>query len=87
MSKMEVIRIRGCSVDNFDDIEIDKKRLVDGVSECGELAIGEESVVWRRHGGILEGKSFLLSNVYDWVMGVDDEGRVVLVPLLKEVEK
>lgn len=85
MSKVEVIKLKGCSVDNFDNVEIDKNRLVDGVSECGELAIGEESVAWRRHGGILEGKSFLLSDVYDWVMGVDNEGRVVLVPLLKEV--
>ena len=66
-------------------IEIDEDKLVDSVSmEHGSADVdGEIGVVQVRGAGDFEDKGFFLSGNYDWVLGVDNMGIQVLVPLKK----
>lgn len=41
--------------------------------------------VTTRNGGVFTNKAFYLSSGYDWVLGVDEEGVDILVPLKQGV--
>jgi len=73
------------------EIQVDPIRL-------GECTIGDDPVDGRggwfeddavlevRSGGMFANKAFFLDGyAYDWVLGMDDEDHLVLVPLKKEV--
>lgn len=61
---------------------IDSYRLV----RCsgGVFVNGESGVLESRDSGEFEGKGFYLGSGFDWIMGTDSEGLLVLVPLKKE---
>jgi len=65
-----------------DTIEIDEDRLMDVSIEDGVFMVnGDIGAVQVRGGGDFKGEALYLSSYYDWVLGIDDLGVPVLVPL------
>jgi hypothetical protein len=64
-------------------IEIDPKRLVHG-SLFNKFEVHSNPFITRRSGGEFEGKALYLDFEYDWVLGEDKKGCIVLIPLEKE---
>lgn len=63
---------------------IDADRLLDVQEDVYAEVDGNSLALQDRTFGEFAGKSFYLSKQYDWVIGEDDHGETVLVPLRKE---
>jgi len=64
-------------------IEVDAERLIEVEGQGQSLQSGIR-ILEERAGGELAGKAFWLNPNYEWVLGEDEEGNIVLVPLRKE---
>lgn len=67
-------------------LDVDEERLVDTRKFDGKITSKGSMgfLITNRIGGSLQDNSFFLDRNYDWVLGKDNEGTVVLVPLKKE---
>jgi len=84
---MEYKRVKIADIERDDAYEIPEEKLVD-ISGLIEIRnIGRDQLMQMRMGGELMRKSIYLDEIYfDWVLGRDDSGLLVLVPIKREVE-
>ncbi len=64
-----------------DCVEIQKSEL-----RSGRVRIDDLNLIDVREVGIFAGKSFFLTNQYDWIIVRDDKGILCLVPLKKSTD-
>ncbi len=74
MNNLPILKIK--ENNSVDVIKIDEDRLT---------ALGEFDVL-HRVGGRFGGNAYQLANNFEWIIGVDEEGVQILVPLRKESE-
>jgi hypothetical protein len=70
------------SVDEKEILKLEPQRLVGlRINKYGQIELPSGSCLQIRNEGNLEGLAIYLSNEYDYVLGEDNAGQLVLVPL------
>lgn len=80
-SKMEYLKLK-IKVDEQPSNEIDNTKLININADTTEiLFINNYSGIVKRAAGEFKNKAFFLPKEYDWVLGKDNVGEIVLIPL------